>query len=172
MSGARKAPIQHEWRFQEAVATFLGKALPHGAWWSSIDQGRAANARMGAMRKARGIHAGVPDMQIAAGGKTLWIELKAGSSLSEAQKVNRDMLLANGHGWALARSLEDVEAALLDAGIGPLRATVGGIRTRIADQAGRLPAKRKSGPRKPREDTRAKAGKAMAARARTGGVFL
>ena len=166
----RKPPVQKEWRFQEAVSAFLSRALPFGAWWSSIDQGRAANARMGGARRARGIHPGVPDMLIAVSGVSLWIELKAGSSLSPAQVVTRDLLVSNGHKWALARTLEDVEAACRDAGI-PLRASLGTIRTRIEEQNARLPPKPKRAAPRPREDASARAGKAMQARAIARGIF-
>ncbi len=78
---------------------------------------------------------------------TLWLEVKTGTQLSEAQKLFRDQITANGHRWALVRSPEDVEAACLDARI-PLRATLGEIRQRIDEQNERLPVKRKRGGRR------------------------
>lgn len=139
---ARRRPVQREWTAQRADATFLSKALPIDAYFTAIDVGRSRSAHEGQLRKLRGVKSGVPDFLIVYRGVTLWIERKAGQSLSPAQKITRDALIANGHRWALARSTEDIESALCESGI-PLRATLGDIRTRIAEQNERLPAKRK-----------------------------
>ena len=135
-------PVQHEWSDQRSVAAFLSKALPPDAYWTSIDVGRSTSAQIGALRKARGIRSGIPDVLIVYRGVTQWIELKHDTSLSPNQELTRDALLRNGHRWALARSVEEVEAACRDAGI-PLRATLGQIRTRITEQNERLPPKPK-----------------------------
>jgi hypothetical protein len=140
--------VQNEWSLQRAIAVYLSKALPPEIYWSAIDIGSAGSAHQGALRKARGVKAGLPDLLVAFAGRALWLEIKNGSSLSEPQKLTRDALRANGHAWALVRSLEDVEAACVSAGI-PLRATVSAIADRIAEQRARLPAKRKAVPRTP-----------------------
>jgi hypothetical protein len=144
--------IQHEWNAQKTDNAFLGKALPDDAYYSAIDHARKMSKAAGAQRKARGVRAGLPDWLIVWRGITLWIERKVDASLSEGQKATRDALRANGHHWALAKCLEDVEAACRDVGI-PLKATLGDIRGRIAAQdyvppKKRAPAsKRKPGPR-------------------------
>jgi hypothetical protein len=140
--------VQNEWSLQRAIAVYLSKALPPEIYWTAIDIGSAGGAHQGALRKARGVRAGLPDLLVAFAGRALWLEIKNGSSLSEPQKLTRDALRANGHAWALVRSLEDVEAACVSAGI-PLRATVSAISDRIAEQRARLPAKRKAAPRTP-----------------------
>jgi hypothetical protein len=116
-------PIVHaEWRGQETIAKFLDLALPAEAFWTSIDMGPARSKAVGGMRKARGLKAGVPDMVIVYQRTTLWIECKtARGTLSNAQKRVRFALLANGHHYAQARSLEDVIKACAAASI-PLRA--------------------------------------------------
>ena len=133
---------QNEWSLQRSVAALLSKALPPEAYWTSIDVGRSKSEREGALRRQRGVKPGIPDMLIVWNGATLWLELKAGSSLSAPQAITARLLRANGHLWELCRSPEDVEAACRAAGI-PLRATLGEIRTRIAEQNERLPAKPK-----------------------------
>ena len=146
----RKSPVQREWRAQEADKAYLEKALPYDCYWTAIDGGRAASRAVGAMRKKRGIKSGLPDWLIVWHGITLWIERKtntADSSLSDNQRLTAERLRANGHLWERANSTEDVEAALRAAGI-PLRATLGGIRERIAEQNERLPVKRKAATRK------------------------
>ena len=147
----RKKPTQREWRGQEADKAFLEKALPYDCYWTAIDGGRASSLIVGAMRKKRGIKSGLPDWLIVWHGITQWIERKttsADSALSENQRLTAERLIANGHRWARANSTEEVEAVLRAAGI-PLRATLGDIRERIAEQNERLPAKRKAAARKP-----------------------
>ena len=138
--------VQHEWRDQRGYNVFLSKALPIDAYYTAIDVGRSRSREEGQLRKNRGVKSGIPDFLIVWHGVTLWIECKHDGSLSEAQKTTRAALVANGHTWALARSTEEVEAACRGAGI-PLRATLGDIRARIADQTDRLPPKRKRAPR-------------------------
>ncbi len=137
--------VQHEWRGQEADFAFLSKALPYDCYFTAIDQGRAANWKVGAMRKKRGLRAGLPDWLIVWRGTTLWIERKirvAASDLKTLQEATGECLVRNGHLWSRANCTEDVELACRAAGI-PLRATLGDIRTRIAEQNERLPAKPK-----------------------------
>lgn len=111
---------QHEWTAQEADAEFLALALPLDAFWTAIDSGKADSAKAGALRKKRGIKAGVPDFIVVWNKITLWIERKAGARLSIPQANVRAMLLNNGHHWVLAHSTEDIERALIGYGI-PLR---------------------------------------------------
>jgi len=139
----RAKPVQREWADQRAHFAFLSKALPVGAYFTAIDVGSAGSARQGMLRKARGVRPGIADLLVVYRGTSLWIEVKSGSSLSPAQQLFRDAVTANGHLWALARSTEDVEAALRSAGI-PLRASLGDIRERIAEQNERLPVKRRA----------------------------
>jgi len=152
MSAARTPNVQREWQLQRAIATYLSKALPPDAYWTAIDIGSAGSAQAGQLRKARGVKPGIADVLIAYLGATLWLEIKAGTQLSEHQKLFRDQVMANGHCWALARCPEDVEQACRDVGI-PLRASFTQIHQRIAEQDARLPAKRKRTVfRKPKSD--------------------
>ena len=139
---AKKKPVQYEWKAQKADNAFLAKALPADACFTAIDHARKMSAQAGKMRKDRGIKPGIPDWFIVWRGLTLWIERKAGSSLSTNQETFRDQLIRNGHHWRLARSLEEIELACRDVGI-PLRATLGEIRERIGGQAARLAVKKR-----------------------------
>ena len=109
--------VQREWNLQRAIVTYLSKALPPTAYFTLIDIGSAGSAQQGALRKARGVKPGIADVLIAYLGATLWLEIKAGTQLSEHQKLFRDQVMANGHCWALARCPEDVEQACRDVGI-------------------------------------------------------
>ena len=114
-------PMQREWAFQETVAEYLDLALPVGAYWTSIDQGRAENARIGAARRKRGIKAGVPDVLIVWRGTTLWFELKAGSRVSKRQKDVHKTLLENGHFVTVPICLQHIYATCKALGM-PMRA--------------------------------------------------
>lgn len=145
--------IHSEWKSQETDHAFLRHALPPDAYFTAIDHGRLGRGEAGivagAARKRRGVKAGIPDWLIVWQGITLWIERKVGSALSHEQKLTRDALRENGHRWEVAKSLDDVEAALVAAGI-PLRATAGAIAERVAAAKDRPKAKskpRKVGPR-------------------------
>lgn len=168
------ANVQHEWREQEADFAFLSKALPHDCYFTAIDQGRAANRNVGAMRKKRGIRAGLPDWLIVWRGTTLWIERKrrpTASDLGLVQEQTGDCLIRNGHLWSRANCIEDVELACRAAGL-PLRATLGEIRSRIADQNERLPAKPKRAARTKSAAPRFQATKAVVRRAAKAGVRI
>lgn len=74
--------------------------------------------------KAMGTLAGVPDFYVAWAGGTLWIELKAEKgSLSIAQEVFGDRVLAIGHGFETCRSVDGVLSVLKAYGV-PMRAKV------------------------------------------------
>lgn len=102
----------------EAVARVLDIALPAGACWFSIEHRNARDAAEGAMRKRRGVRAGIPDITIIHGRVVHYIELKTRTgALSSAQVDMRDRLLAAGALWALCRSVDDVLRQLRDWGI-------------------------------------------------------
>lgn len=102
----------------EAVARVLNIALPADCCWYSVEHRNARDAQEGAMRKRRGVRAGIPDVTIIHGRVAHFIELKTRTgSLSPAQVRMRDWLLAAGAMWALCRSVDDVLRQLRDWGI-------------------------------------------------------
>jgi hypothetical protein len=143
----RQRNTQREWSLQRSIVVYLSKALPLTAYFTSIDIGSAGSAQAGQLRKARGVKPGIADIMVIWSGTVLFLEIKAGTQPSEAQKLFRDQVTANGCWWALARCPEDVEQACILAGI-PLRATFSKIHQRIAEQNERLPAKRKRAARR------------------------
>jgi len=142
MTAARPRNVQREWQLQRAIVAYLSKALPATAYFTSIDIGSAGSAMQGQLRKARGVRPGIADVMIIYNSIVLWLEIKSGTQLSEAQKLFRDSVSANGCWWSLARSPEDAEQACTLAGI-PLRATFSQIRARIEAQHEHLPARKK-----------------------------
>lgn len=165
----RAKRVQSEWAAQNTDAAFLRVALPVDAYWTAIDGGRATGRTIGAMRKRRGIKAGIPDFLIVWRGITLWIERKVrGRSVSDDQVITHKMLRENGHIIAVAYHTEDVERALLDAGI-PLRATLSDIAPRIDAAAERKAARPK---RATKASPRYVMGKRATTAARRAGVLL
>jgi hypothetical protein len=117
----RRAP---EASFQIQVARHLAKALPGGFFFTAFPArailGRGG-LKQGAILKAMGLKAGMPDMCIFAPCgqfepfrySVCWLELKAKSgSLSQAQKDVHKQLKGLGHQVEVCRTLPQVAAAI------------------------------------------------------------
>ncbi|GEM17993.1 hypothetical protein [Gluconobacter oxydans] len=101
-----------------------GTLSASGAFWCSIEHRNARNRLEGALRKSRGVVAGIPDIQIGYQGRTYWIELKRhDGSRSKAQKALHPVLEACGQPVGLCRSPEEVFGFLKKHGV-PVRAEV------------------------------------------------
>lgn len=162
---------RREWSSQEAYYTFLCKALPHGAFCLGIDEAAKRSRQANMRRKARGCHGGVADLMVCWNGVVVWLECKeANGPQRSTQETFERGVKANGCHYALVRCMEDVEAVCLQAGI-PLRATLGAIRTRIAEQNERLAPKRKRAASAKREP-RFTASKGVVRRAAANGVRI
>jgi hypothetical protein len=132
----RKARENPELALQIAVKQYLDAALPANYLWTASAAGVRVAMHTATQMKAAGIKRGFPDILILSPrGGVVWIELKAkdGSLLPE-QKAFRDHCQATGRDiWALARSVDDVEAALKRWGVEPRCSVNGGSRYAIAD---------------------------------------
>lgn len=118
-----------ETAFHIAVARFLDRALPERFFHTAIPAGGGGRIR-GALWKARGYKAGMPDHVVFAGASTgqsgtLWLELKSKTgTCSPAQKALHKTLWGLGHWVFTVKTLDEVEAILADfCGPGTLRAT-------------------------------------------------
>lgn len=131
-----------EWRGQETDWVFLQKALPYGCLAYGIDQSAKRSQQAQTRRLDRGCKPGPGDFYIFYQGITVWAEKKEAAPQSESQKEFEREVKANGGTYLLYRAPEELEAGLRAAGI-PLRASLGEIRGRIAEQNERLPAKKK-----------------------------
>lgn len=138
----RKPQSKTEWAGQQAFWVFLQKALPRGAMCRSVDEAAKRSRDANVRRKARGCLGGFGDIYVFWENTTVWLECKAGSSQRDTQESFERLIKANKGHYYQVKTLEDVEAACLLAGI-PLRASLGDIRDRIADQRARLPARSK-----------------------------
>ena len=76
----------------------------------------------GAKNKRLGTKKGLPDILVISGGHATWLELKAPKGrVQEAQEMCHAELREAGCGVYIVRSLDDLEAALRDAGV-PVKA--------------------------------------------------
>lgn len=100
---------------QKQVVEWLGYVLPGEVLWSASAAGVRVSMHAAVKMKAQGVRRGFPDLAfILPDGITYYAELKRpdGGALSPEQKVYRGRLLPLGR-WALVRSIEDMEAALV-----------------------------------------------------------
>jgi hypothetical protein len=107
---------------QRAVVSALRVILPKGAIVhhsaNEVAQAGPRGAKRQAILVGMGVHPGFADLMVLCGGRVLFLELKSRKGqLSPAQEAFRDAVLAQGHGWALVRSLDDALGALADHGI-------------------------------------------------------
>lgn len=123
----RRANPEH--RLQVAVANYLAVALKPPTIWTSLDAGAGKMSPItAAMRKARGVKPGWPDVLIIHPGRmphmatVVGIELKATAGrMSKAQATIAGAMSGAGCEYFLCRSIEGVAKALEMAGI-PLHA--------------------------------------------------
>lgn len=102
---------------QRAIVKALRRALPHGLVHASINEQRKGNRRAQGIATGMGAHPGFPDLQVMCEGRMLFIEVKSPEGrLSDNQAAFRDWCQAEGHSWALCRSVDDALTAARDAG--------------------------------------------------------
>jgi hypothetical protein len=106
---------------QRAVVQALRFALPRTAIIHHCANEVTDPGPRGAKRQAilvgMGVHPGFADLVVLCDGRVLFLELKSlKGRLSPAQEAFRDAVLAQGHAWALVRSLDDALGALADHG--------------------------------------------------------
>jgi len=106
---------------QRAVVTALKFALPKTAiihhCVNEVTEPGPRGARRQAILVGMGVQSGFADLMVLCEGCVLFLELKSlKGRLSPAQEAFRDAMLAQGHGWALVRSLDEALGALADHG--------------------------------------------------------
>ena len=110
---------------QRAVAKFLTMALPVNAWFTAINPNPSKGKIAGAISKAMGAKAGVPEILIVHQGRVHWVELKATKrTVSMAQRETAiDLAFAGCADLLVCRSIGEVAMALAEWGI-PCKARV------------------------------------------------
>ena len=112
-----------EHRLSAAVAEYLKYALPPDCYATSVGHGGGGKIR-GALLQKSGVRPGFPDWLLIYNGHAFLIELKAprGAVSADQQVCHAALRRAGCPAVHIARSLDDVEAALKEWGI-PIRAT-------------------------------------------------
>jgi len=106
---------------QRAVVEALRFALPRTAiihhCANEVTEPGPRGAKRQAILVGMGVHPGFADLMVLCDGRMLFLELKSQKGrLSPDQEAFRDAVQAQGHGWALVRSLNDALGALADHG--------------------------------------------------------
>jgi len=107
-----------EWREQIKLKSLLDTWLPDDAFWTSIDT-IARSQVAAAMRKRRGVRAGLCDVIVWYRGRTYCIELKGpyGQCRPAQRLVREQMLRAGVSGFWFCRTAESVLVVLADNGV-------------------------------------------------------
>jgi len=106
---------------QRAVVQALRFALPRSAiihhCANEVTDAGPRGAKRQAILVGMGVHPGFADLMVLCDGRMLFLELKSQKGkLSPDQEAFRDAVMAQGHGWALVRSLDDALGPLADHG--------------------------------------------------------
>lgn len=116
--------MRDEDQIQKAICQFLDKALPCDSYYFAVPNGSvlAGNPKQRGMQmnklKSTGLKLGCPDLFIIIRGAVFAVEVKTDTGkLSDNQKDACDKIMAAGAFWTVARSVEDVERFLTDAGV-------------------------------------------------------
>jgi len=112
--------MRPEDQLQADVANYLMAVLPRASWWTATANGaflggdKARRAMQVARMKRTGVKTGTPDIILCHDGRFLSIELKAGKGRqSEAQQHVEDAIAIAGGGYAVCRSIADVQSTLV-----------------------------------------------------------
>lgn len=115
---------------QAAVVKYLDTVLPSASWYTATANGaffggdKRRRMIQAARMKRTGVKVGTPDLIFCHDGRFLSIELKLdGEYATDAQNEVEDRIAIAGGGYAVCRSIEDVEQALLGWNV-PLRGSM------------------------------------------------
>lgn len=111
---ARRKPQTSEIALHMAAAAFIRRAWPEHLPWTHFPAGELRDPRTAGKLKAMGTAPGWADfIFILPNGQAAFLELKRkGGVLSEHQIAFRAAVVACGSGYAVARSLDEVEHTL------------------------------------------------------------
>lgn len=112
----RNPTVVSEHRLQVALIDYLKIALRPELECRAIPNGEKRHIRVASRLKSEGVRRGTPDIFICLpGGKVAWLEMKAKKGvLSDDQKAFRDKVVALGHFWGMAKSVDEALSHLTD----------------------------------------------------------
>lgn len=119
--GVRKRRANPEADLQRHIVQVLHAILPKGSIVhhsaNSVAAGGSRAHWQQGLLAGMGVHKGFADLIVLSEGRVLFLEVKsAKGALEPEQGAFRDTVLAQGHAWALVRSVDDALAALRDNG--------------------------------------------------------
>lgn len=109
IDASKPIPIS-EHKLQTALMDYLRFALRPELEARAIPNGGRRHISVANKLKAEGVKRGSPDIFICLpAGKIAWLEMKApkGGGLEPEQREFRDKVLALGHSWAMAKSIDE-----------------------------------------------------------------
>lgn len=113
---------QPEQALQRQVVQFLALALDGNSTFLHVPNGGLRSLSEARRFKEMGVRAGAPDLLVICDGRAIWLEMKSGTGrVSDVQAAFHEELRRARSPVAVCRSLDDVIAALVAAGV-PLRA--------------------------------------------------
>ena len=106
---------------QRAIVQALRFALPRDAivqhCANEVTEAGPRGAKRQSILVGMGVHVGFADLIVISSGRVLFLEVKSETGrLRKSQEIFRDAVCAQGFGWALVRSVDDVLGALADNG--------------------------------------------------------
>jgi hypothetical protein len=106
---------------QRAIVSALRIALPRDAivhhCANEVTEAGPRGAKRQAILVGMGVHPGFADLLVISEGRVLFLEVKSAKGrLRPEQDAFREIVLAQGFGWALVRSVDDALGALADHG--------------------------------------------------------
>jgi hypothetical protein len=106
---------------QRAIVAALRIALPSSAivhhCANEVTEAGPRGARRQAILVGMGVHAGFADLIVLSEGRALFLEVKSKTGRLRLTQIKfRDVVCAQGFGWALVRSVDDALSALEDHG--------------------------------------------------------
>jgi hypothetical protein len=107
-----------EHQLQSALCNYLDLSLKRDLDYFAIPNGGLRNIRVAASLKAEGVKRGVPDICIMLPyGRVGWMELKTTKGRQSLEQKGFEARCARiGHPYALVRSIDDAQAALMEWG--------------------------------------------------------
>jgi hypothetical protein len=109
---------REEWREQVRFVYLLDRWLDDTCTFATATDPVAASAMAGAMRRKRGVKAGVPDTWVVYRGKLVTIEMKSrAGKCSPSQRLAREALLRAGAQWWVCRTACAAMWALRKSGV-------------------------------------------------------
>jgi hypothetical protein len=110
-----------EYALQKTCVNYLARCVPqppHGPAWTALNPVPSKSKAVAGQSKALGMVKGWPDMVLALhNGRTVWIEFKAGSSLSPEQRAVHHQLHQLGHAVYVVTSLDEFQDCLAEQGV-------------------------------------------------------